>query len=144
MYTNTRPDTIFGATYMVISPEHPMLRKYEAKIKNSDAIKAYREAAAKKSDFERSELNKEKTGVIKSAVGIGALLAEGIGDTIRISLTGDPGVDPKILDPRDTYADASVWESKAKDLASRFQKNFVKYEDNEKGKALVAAGPKLD
>ncbi len=62
IYT-TRPDTIFGATYMVISPEHPMLKKYEAKIKNSDAIKAYREAAAKKSDFERSELNKEKTGV---------------------------------------------------------------------------------
>ena len=58
--------------------------------------------------------------------------------------TSLPGVDPKILDPRDTYADPSVWESKAKDLASRFQKNFVKYEDNEKGKALVAAGPKLD
>ena len=54
-----------------------------------------------------------------------------------------PGVDPKILDPRDTYADASEWETKAKDLASRFQKNFVKYEDNEAGKALVPAGPQL-
>ncbi|MCD8223532.1 MAG: phosphoenolpyruvate carboxykinase (ATP) [Clostridiales bacterium] len=54
-----------------------------------------------------------------------------------------PGVDPKILDPRDTYADASEWETKAKDLASRFQKNFVKYESNEHGKALVAAGPQL-
>ena len=54
-----------------------------------------------------------------------------------------PGVDPAILDPRDTYADASVWEEKAKDLAGRFIKNFVKYEGNEAGKALVAAGPKL-
>ena len=52
-----------------------------------------------------------------------------------------PGVDPAILDPRDTYADASVWEEKAKDLAARFKKNFVKYEGNEAGKALVAAGP---
>ena len=55
-----------------------------------------------------------------------------------------PGVDPKILDPRDTYADASQWEEKAKDLASRFVKNFVKYEGNEAGKALVAAGPKAE
>ncbi|HIV30190.1 MAG TPA: phosphoenolpyruvate carboxykinase (ATP) [Candidatus Pullichristensenella excrementipullorum] len=54
-----------------------------------------------------------------------------------------PGVDSNILDPRDTYADASEWETKAKDLASRFQKNFVKYEDNEAGKALVPAGPQL-
>ena len=53
------------------------------------------------------------------------------------------GVDPKILDPRDTYADAKEWEDKAKDLAARFQKNFVKYESNEAGKALVAAGPQL-
>ena len=52
-----------------------------------------------------------------------------------------PGVDPAILDPRDTYADASEWETKAKDLASRFIKNFKKYESNELGKALVAAGP---
>ena len=54
-----------------------------------------------------------------------------------------PGVDPKILDPRDTYADAAQWEEKAKDLAARFIKNFKKYEHNEAGKALVAAGPKL-
>ena len=54
-----------------------------------------------------------------------------------------PGVDPKILDPRDTYADASEWDKKAKDLAERFQKNFVKFTGNEAGKALVAAGPKL-
>ena len=54
------------------------------------------------------------------------------------------GVDTKILDPRDTYADASAWEAKAKDLAGRFVKNFVKYTSNEKGKALVAAGPKAE
>ncbi|MBQ6503791.1 MAG: phosphoenolpyruvate carboxykinase (ATP) [Flexilinea sp.] len=54
-----------------------------------------------------------------------------------------PGVDPAILDPRDTYADASEWETKAKDLAGRFIKNFKKYETNDAGKALVAAGPKL-
>ena len=54
-----------------------------------------------------------------------------------------PGVDPAILDPRDTYADAAEWDKKAKDLASRFQKNFVKYETNEAGKALVSAGPQL-
>ena len=54
-----------------------------------------------------------------------------------------PNVNPAILDPRDTYADASVWEEKAKDLAARFQKNFAKYTTNEAGKALVAAGPQL-
>ncbi|MBQ7515687.1 MAG: phosphoenolpyruvate carboxykinase (ATP), partial [Schwartzia sp.] len=53
-----------------------------------------------------------------------------------------PGVDPKILDPRDTYADGSQWDAKAKDLAGRFVKNFVKYTTNDAGKALVAAGPK--
>ena len=54
-----------------------------------------------------------------------------------------PGVDPKILDPRDTYANPEEWEVKAKDLAARFIKNFKKYENNEAGKALVAAGPQL-
>ena len=54
-----------------------------------------------------------------------------------------PGVDPKILDPRDTYADAAEWEVKAKDLAGRFIKNFAKYEFNAAGKALVPAGPQL-
>ena len=54
-----------------------------------------------------------------------------------------PGVDPKILDPRDTYADAAQWDEKAKDLAGRFIKNFAKFTGNEAGKALVAAGPKL-
>lgn len=60
----TRPDTLFGATYMVISPEHPMIDKYKAEIKNWDAIAEYRDMASKKSDFERTELVKEKTGVV--------------------------------------------------------------------------------
>lgn len=55
-----------------------------------------------------------------------------------------PGVDPAILDPRDTYADASEWDAKAKDLAQRFVKNFKKYESNELGKELVAAGPQIE
>ena len=62
VYT-TRPDTLFGATYMVLSPEHPLIDKLKDKITNYDACLAYREAAAKKSDFERAELAKEKTGV---------------------------------------------------------------------------------
>ena len=57
--------------------------------------------------------------------------------------TSLPGVNPAILDPRDTYADASEWETKAKDLAGRFIKNFVKYTGNDEGKSLVAAGPQL-
>ena len=62
VYT-TRCDTIFGATYMVISPEHPYVRQWKDKVSNWDEVQAYVEAAARKSDFERSELNKEKTGV---------------------------------------------------------------------------------
>ena len=62
IYT-TRPDTLFGATYMVISPEHPMIEKWADKLSNIDAVRAYREEAARKSDFERTELVKEKTGV---------------------------------------------------------------------------------
>ena len=62
VYT-TRPDTLFGATYMVVSPEHPLIDKYKDEIKNYDALVEYREMAARKSDFERTELAKEKTGV---------------------------------------------------------------------------------
>ena len=62
IYT-TRPDTLFGATYMVMSPEHPYIDKWKAQIKNWDEIMAYREASARKSDFERTELQKDKTGV---------------------------------------------------------------------------------
>ena len=62
IYT-TRPDTLFGATYMVISPEHPAIEKWADKIGNMPAVRAYQEEAARKSDFERTELAKEKTGV---------------------------------------------------------------------------------
>ena len=63
IYT-TRPDTLFGVTYMVVSPEHPIIDKYKNEIKNWDAITEYREMASKKSDFERTELAKDKTGVL--------------------------------------------------------------------------------
>ncbi len=62
VYT-TRPDTLFGATYMVVSPEHPIIEKYKDRISNYDALMEYREMASRKSDFERTELAKEKTGV---------------------------------------------------------------------------------
>jgi len=64
----TRADTLFGATYMVMSPEHPLLSKWADKITNYDEVLAYKEEAAKKSDFERTELNKDKTGVKLSGV----------------------------------------------------------------------------
>ncbi|MGI5855012.1 MAG: leucine--tRNA ligase [Candidatus Merdivicinus sp.] len=62
VYT-TRPDTLFGATYMVISPEHPCIEKWADRLENMDQIRAYQAEAAKKSDFERTEVNKDKTGV---------------------------------------------------------------------------------
>ena len=62
VYT-TRPDTLFGATYMVISPEHPMVEQWADKLTNIEDVRAYREEAARKSDFERTELNKDKTGI---------------------------------------------------------------------------------
>ena len=62
VYT-TRPDTLYGATYMVVSPEHPFIEKWADKLQNLDAVRAYQAAAAKKSDFERTEVAKDKTGV---------------------------------------------------------------------------------
>ena len=62
VYT-TRPDTLFGATYMVISPEHPIIEKWADKLGNMDAVREYQAAAARKSDFDRTEMNKDKTGV---------------------------------------------------------------------------------
>ena len=62
IYT-TRPDTLFGVTFMVMAPEHPMIDKYSDRIKNMDAIEAYREECSKKTEFERTQLVKEKTGV---------------------------------------------------------------------------------
>lgn len=67
VYT-TRADTLFGVTYMVLSPEHPLLKKWEGKLKNPEEIREYQLQAAKKSDFERTELSKEKTGVRLSGV----------------------------------------------------------------------------
>ena len=67
VYT-TRPDTLFGATYMVLSPEHELLKKWMPMLKNSEAVQAYQKEAASKSDLERAELNKEKTGVCLDGV----------------------------------------------------------------------------
>ncbi len=64
----TRPDTLFGATYMVMSPEHPLIDKWEKNIKNFDEVCEYRQESARKSDFERTEINKEKTGVCLDGV----------------------------------------------------------------------------
>lgn len=70
VYT-TRPDTLFGATYMVISPEHPLVEKWADRLTNLDEIRKYQEEAAHKSDFERTELNKDKTGVkLQGVMGI--------------------------------------------------------------------------
>lgn len=70
VYT-TRPDTLFGATYMVISPEHPYIEKWADRLENLDEVRKYQDEAARKSDFERTELNKEKTGVmLKGVMGI--------------------------------------------------------------------------
>ena len=78
VYT-TRPDTIFGATYMVIAPEHELIKKYEDKITNLDEVNEYKKQASLKSDFERSELNKEKTGVeVKGIKAINPLTGEEI------------------------------------------------------------------
>ena len=88
---------------------------------------------------------KDTRGIIDAILSGDILKAE----TKKIPLfdlevpTALPGVDPKILDPRDTYADVAQWETKAKDLAGRFIKNFEKYTGNDAGKALVAAGPQL-
>lgn len=67
IYT-TRPDTLFGATYMVISPEHPLIEKWKDTIENMDEVRAYQEQAARKSDFERTEVAKDKTGVLLKGV----------------------------------------------------------------------------
>jgi leucyl-tRNA synthetase len=67
IYT-TRPDTLFGATYMVISPEHPLIDKWKDTIENMDEVRAYQEQAARKSDFERTEVAKDKTGVLLKGV----------------------------------------------------------------------------
>lgn len=70
VYT-TRPDTLFGATYMVISPEHPYIEKWADKLTNLDEVRKYQDEAAHKSDFERTELNKDKTGVrLQGVMGI--------------------------------------------------------------------------
>ena len=84
VYT-TRPDTLYGATYMVVSPEHPFIEKWADKLQNLDAVRAYQAEAAKKSDFERTEVAKDKTGVrLEGVEAINPLT----GTTIPIFISG--------------------------------------------------------
>jgi ribosome silencing factor RsfS/YbeB/iojap len=81
----TRPDTLFGATYMVMSPEHAFLKKWSAILTNSDEVRAYQETAAKKSDFERTEIVREKTGVeLKGVRAVNPVTGEEIPIYIRL------------------------------------------------------------
>ena len=86
----TRPDTIFGATYMVVAPEHPLVEKYRDKIENYDEVEAYKMAAQMKSDFERAELDTEKTGVMLRGINAvnpanGELMPVWISDYVLIT-----------------------------------------------------------
>ncbi len=143
IYT-TRPDTIFGATYMVVSPEHPFIKKYESKIENLKEVKEYQEKAAMKSDFERAELNKEKTGVeikgikvinpltnekipvwisdyVLITYGTGAIMAVPAHDTRdfefakKFNLPIKPVIIPKIKDEADKLQN---------EIEAKFQYNF--------------------
>ena len=85
----TRADTIFGATYMVIAPEHPLVEKWRGRLTNYDEVAAYREQAARKSDFERTEMAKDKTGVRLDGVR-GGQPRDGEGDSdLRLRLCAD-------------------------------------------------------
>ena len=109
VYT-TRPDTLFGATYMVISPEHPMIEQWADKLNNIADVRAYREEAARKSDFERTELNKDKTGVRIDGIYSGYLAspeqAELLSQTIDCIAAPDTLV---IVDP--VMADNGIYYS---------------------------------
>ena len=132
----------FGQAFLELNPTKYAIELVK-KMKKSGA-KAYLVNTGWNGSGKRISI-KDTRGII-DAILSGAILSA---PTKKIPLFGLevpialPGVDPKILDPRDTYADASAWEEKAKDLAGRFIKNFKKYETNEDGKKLVDAGPKL-
>ena len=132
----------FGQAFLELHPTKYAIELVK-KMKKSGA-KAYLVNTGWNGSGKRISI-KDTRGII-DAILSGAILSA---PTKKIPLfglevpTALPGVDPKILDPRDTYADASAWEEKAKDLAGRFIKNFKKYETNEDGKKLVDAGPKL-
>ena len=132
----------FGAAFLELHPTkyaEELVKKMEA-----NGAKAYLVNTGWNGTGKRISI-KDTRGII-DAILDGSILTA---DTKKIPYfdfevpTTLPGVDTNILDPRNTYADASEWETKAKDLAARFQKNFVKYTGNDEGKALVEAGPKL-
>ena len=132
----------FGQAFLELHPTkygEELVKKMEA-----NGAKAYLVNTGWNGTCKRITI-KDTRGIIDAILSGDILKAE----TKKIPLfdlevpTALPGVDPKILDPRDTYADVAQWETKAQDLASRFVKNFVKYTGNDAGKALVEAGPKL-
>ena len=132
----------FGQAFLELHPTkyaEELVRKMEA-----NGAKAYLVNTGWNGTGKRISI-RDTRGII-DAILDGAILTAPTKTIPIFDFTGPtelPGVDPKILDPRDTYADPAQWEKKAKDLAARFIKNFKKYEHNEAGKALVAAGPKL-
>ena len=132
----------FGAAFLSLHPT-----KYAEELvkkMNESGAKAYLVNTGWNGSGKRISI-KDTRGII-DAILDGSILKA---DTKKLPIfdfevpTALPGVDPAILDPRDTYADAAAWTTKAEDLAARFIKNFKKYENNEAGKALVAAGPQL-
>ena len=142
----TEPTPTFSACFGQAFPElHPTKYGEElAKRMNKSGAKAYLVNTGWNGTGKRISI-KDTRGIIDAILNGDVLKAP----TKKIPYfnfevpTELPGVDPAILDPRDTYADAAEWETKAQDLAGRFVKNFKKYETNEAGKALVAAGPQL-
>ena len=141
----TEPTPTFSACFGQAFLELPPTKYAEELVKkmNASGAKAYLVNTGWNGTGKRISI-KDTRGIID------AILSGAINDAPTKKIphfdfevpTALPGVDPAILDPRDTYADASVWEEKAKDLAGRFVKNFTKYTTSEAGKALVKAGPK--
>ncbi|WP_302534710.1 phosphoenolpyruvate carboxykinase (ATP) [Rikenella microfusus] len=130
----------FGAAFLTLHPT-----KY-----GEELVKKMKKAGAKAYLVNTGWNGTGKRISIKDTRGIIDAILDGSIDKAETKMipifnfkvpTALPGVDPKILDPRDTYADAAEWTKKAEDLAGRFVKNFEKYTDNAEGKALVAAGP---
>lgn len=133
----------FGAAFLTLHPT-----KYaEVLVKRMEAAgaEAYLVNTGWNGSGKRISI-KDTRGIIDAILG-GSIENAEMKDIPIFNLqvpTSLPGVDPAILDPRDTYVDPLQWQSKAEDLAARFIKNFEKYTDNAEGKALVAAGPQLD
>ena len=143
----TEPTPTFSACFGQAFLELPPTKYGEELVKRMEAngAKAYLVNTGWNGTGKRISI-KDTRGII-DAILDGSILKAETKTIPYFSLevpTALPGVDPAILDPRDTYADSAEWDEKARDLASRFVKNFAKYATNDAGKALVAAGPKAE